>query len=408
VPLRLAGVVATVVALLLCASCTTGGTPLAHPTATTPSTQPPSPAPSPRPPSPRPSAPTPTPPAPLAPLAFDDVAFGTAESGWAVGGRSLNDTVLLASHTSDGGVTWSAPVTVTTLAAASESQGVAVRFADSQHGWVSGPGLFATADGGQSWQPAPVTGTVEPVAPAGGTAWALDYPCGNDQACAPTLIESPVATERWAPAGSQPTLPAAPATLLRVSAGSAFIFVAASLGAVQAPWFETQDGGATWRALTNPCGQSDSADVPASLDGRTIWVACGVEPSAGTELKQVFVSSDGGSTWQLRAQTADLSGPAVGTLTQGGYVSDLQMASNTLGFMALSRGGILRSADRGRTWTQVDLPGATFGDLFPSLWVLDASHAWVETGSGGNPAGWPGLLRSTDGGVTWLQVSTSQ
>ena len=342
----------------------------------------------------------------MAPLAFDDVAFGTANSGWAVGGRSLGDAVLVASHTADGGVTWSPPVTVTTLAAASESQGVAVRFADSQHGWVSGPGLFATADGGQTWQPAAVTGTVEPVAPAGGTAWALDYPCGNDQACAPTLIESPVATERWAPVGSQPTLPAAPATLLRVSASIAFI-VTNSPGGVRAPWFETQDGGATWRALTNPCG-SDFAAVPASLDGRTIWVACGVEPSAGTELKQVFVSSDGGGSWQLRAQTAGLSGPAVGTLTEGGYVGDLQVASSTLGFLALSRGGILRSADRGRTWTQVDLPGATFGDLFPSLWVLDASHAWVETGSGGYPAGWPGLLRSTDGGVTWLQVSTSQ
>jgi photosystem II stability/assembly factor-like uncharacterized protein len=324
-----------------------------------------------------------------------------------VGGHSLNDTVLLVSHTSDGGVTWSAPVTVTTLAAASESQGVAVRFADSQHGWVSGPGLFATADGGQSWQQAPVTGTVEPVAPAGGTAWALDYLCGNDQACAPTLIESPVATERWAPAGSQPTLPAAPATLLRVSASSAFIVVA-SPRAVRARWFETQDGGATWRALTNPCGQSDFADVPASLEGRTIWVACGVEPSAGTELKQVFVSSDGGGTWQLRAQTADLAGPAVGTLTQGGYVSDLQVVSSTLGFMALSRGGILRSADGGRTWSQVDLPATTFGDLSPSLWVLDASHAWVEIGSGGYPEGWPGLFRSTNGGLRWSQVSTSQ
>ena len=44
----------------------------------------------------------PTPPAPLAPLTFDDVVVGTAESGWAVGGRSLNDTVLLVSHTADG------------------------------------------------------------------------------------------------------------------------------------------------------------------------------------------------------------------------------------------------------------------------------------------------------------------
>lgn len=389
-----------VVVLLLCASCATGDTPVAHPPATTPSAQRRSPAPSPSPAAP---APTPTPPAPLAPLAFDDVAFATAESGWAVGGRSPNDTVLVVSHTSDGGVTWSAPVTVTTVAAASESQGVAVRFADSEHGWVSGPGLFATADGGQTWQQVPITGTVEPVAASSGTAWALDYPCGNDLACAPTLIESPIATESWAAAGSQPTLPAAPTALLRVSASSAFIFVAASLGAVGAPWFETQDGGATWRALTNPCGQGDSADAPASLDGRTIWVACGVEPSAGSELKQVFVSIDGGSTWQLRAQTADLSGPAVGTLTQAAYVSDLQLASSAVGFMALSRGGILRSVDGGRTWSQVDLPGTTFGELFPSLWVLDASHAWVETGSGG-----PGLFRSTDGGVTWSQVSTSQ
>lgn len=339
----------------------------------------------------------------MAPLAFDDVAFGTANSGWAVGGRSLGDAVLVASHTADGGVTWSPPVTVTTLAAASESQGVAVRFADSQHGWVSGPGLFATADGGQTWQPAAVTGTVEPVAPAGGTAWALDYPCGNDQACAPTLIESPVAPERWAPAGVQPTLPAAPATLLRVSARIAFIVTVGG----RALWFKTQDGGATWRPVTNPCG-GDLADAPASLDGRTIWVACGVEPSAGSELKQVFVSSDGGTTWQLRAQTADLSGPAVGTLTQGGYVNDLQVASESVGLMALSRGGLLRTADGGRTWSQVDLPATTFGDLVPLLWVLDASHAWVGTGSGGYPEGSPGLFRSTDGGLAWSQVSTSR
>jgi photosystem II stability/assembly factor-like uncharacterized protein len=193
-----------------------------------------------------------------------------------------------------------------------------------------------------------------------------------------------------------------------VSTTKAFIFSrdAATLKGI---WLETGDGGLSWQNLHGPCRQGDFYNAAATLDGQTIWAACGGQPAAGTELKEVYVSADGGRTWELRAATPDLPPGPVGTLTEGGYVSDLALASRTTGFLALARGGILRSSDRGRTWRAVTLPGTEFGDLSPSLWVLDSEHSWAVTGSGeGSGYAWPGLFRSTDGGSTWTQVATSR
>lgn len=73
------------------------------------------------------------------------VCFADEENGWAVGGESEGDVVIV--HTDNGGRKWqkqSSPVA---------QRMYAVSFWDARHGWAGGDGgaMLRTIDGGQSW-----------------------------------------------------------------------------------------------------------------------------------------------------------------------------------------------------------------------------------------------------------------
>lgn len=79
-----------------------------------------------------------------APQIITALQFLDTNNGWAVGfNYDGNRGSLL--HTTDGGTSWSH---ISGLDAALN----AVHFTDAQHGWVAGNGVYATSDGGASWQ----------------------------------------------------------------------------------------------------------------------------------------------------------------------------------------------------------------------------------------------------------------
>src|SRR5438552_7664217 len=82
------------------------------------------------------------------------VSWVSPKQGWMIGsapcGQATCTTVL---GTTDAGATWNkrgilgGPLTLEEPSGATE-----IRFADDQHGWAFEPALYATSDGGASWQ----------------------------------------------------------------------------------------------------------------------------------------------------------------------------------------------------------------------------------------------------------------
>jgi hypothetical protein len=133
---------------------TPGGTatasPLPTPTATLPTTR-----------NPTPSAPAfeggPVPTGFLA----SSVSFPTADLGWALGSSCATSTVGIL-ETVYGGKSWAslpAPDATLVITDRPGSQEVSrIRFSDAKNGWVYGPSLWETHDGGAHWAPSTLPG----------------------------------------------------------------------------------------------------------------------------------------------------------------------------------------------------------------------------------------------------------
>ncbi|HWD08041.1 MAG TPA: YCF48-related protein, partial [Actinomycetota bacterium] len=84
----------------------------------------------------------------------ESVTFVSANEGWVLGGACATCTAAIL-HTADGGKTWApVPAPAVPLAQAPDASngGVsAIRFANANDGWLFGPELWSTHDGGASW-----------------------------------------------------------------------------------------------------------------------------------------------------------------------------------------------------------------------------------------------------------------
>lgn len=117
--------------------------------------------------------------------------------------------------------------------------------------------------------------------------------------------------------------------------------------------YKTSNGGKTWSpvgATIDKYAVNGSFSFTSPSDG---WLLVGVQPSAGSENKYLYKTTDGGSRWSVVAQ-ARFSASQVniinGILPPTGYVTQLQFISPTQGYMALARAGIYATDDAGSTW----------------------------------------------------------
>jgi photosystem II stability/assembly factor-like uncharacterized protein len=111
--------------------------------------------------------------------------------------------------------------------------------------------------------------------------------------------------------------------------------------------------------------------------------AVGAVDIAGTAVlaygaRTVIVSTNGGQTWKRV------------TLPRRTVVRDLAFLSARLGYVVDARGGVWRTANAGKTWTQL----RSLGSLVRLIEFADARSGYAV--SGGN-----GVLRTTDGGKSW-------
>lgn len=148
--------------------------------------------------------------------------------------------------------------------------------------------------------------------------------------------------------------------------------------------FRTDDGGSTFAQL----GTIDSIDLVAidlnDPDRKTLL-------ASAHEKRDVFQSTDGGSTWTLISPNIPAS------LNNCGYplILDAQTYLMVCARFGGGEGGIIKSADGGETWQRVsDIPGI----LAPLVHSNGAIYWAVEGNSG--------LLKSTDEGESWRLISS--
>ncbi len=330
-----------------------------------------------------------------------EVAFATRRLGWAAGLHcgdpgANGRCAILGSSTADGGKTWSAAVPVGQPEYSEDSSPrIHIRFS-GLHGWVFGPGIYGTHDGGRTWRLQDQRPTLS-LESAGSSVWAVTG-CIRSQPCAPHLIESSAGSDRWNDAPTQPPASASNDAVLE-RAGATTTFLAAMNGSKtfseSTQLLVTRNSGADWTELAAPC--QDLRQL-RSLDGTLVWALCASQPGAGSQPKAVYVSLDGGRAWELRAQTSYPD--AVGSLSIGGYAMTFVVTSASTGLIGSQRGGVSLSNDQGRNWSApaADVVGGDAGLGVRQLWFVDPSHGWALGGYGSSG---PALWATSDGGHHW-------
>ncbi|NNN18642.1 MAG: hypothetical protein HKL84_02180 [Acidimicrobiaceae bacterium] len=125
--------------------------------------------------------------------------------------------------------------------------------------------------------------------------------------------------------------------------------------------FHTQDGGKTWGKIASPLNPSVISASFSFVSLKQGWLLAGSATGAGTQVKYLYETVDGGSTWSKVTQSPSPgSGPEpqpIGMLPASGFVNELQFINASQGFIQLNQGSFLETQDGGKTWNEFQLSG---------------------------------------------------
>jgi len=331
-------------------------------------------------------------------------SFVGLDTGWVLGTLSAPCAAsgcLALARTDDTGATWyrvPAPQTGTATASTGVSQ---VRFLNRVDGWIFGPELWWTSDGGQHWQQVDTGGrrvvSLEAVADRAFAVFASCpvsrplIPNGGAGDCLSYQLYSAVAgTSAWQPVPGAADGAGTGTVVLGHSTGYLLGVKGSTVTLSSGP----VSGGGAWTAVTGPClpgGAGTGAPVPAppvlaTAAADSLFAVC-TAPSAAagqtTPVKKIETSSDGGRTWHVSG-TAPIPGSAnsVAAAPGGGM---LVIATST---------GLYVSGDGGASW-QLALTGPPGG--FGYVGMTDVLQGFAIPVVPGQQ----GILFTRDGGTSW-------
>jgi hypothetical protein len=161
------------------------------------------------------------------------------------------------------------------------------------------------------------------------------------------------------------------------------------------------DGGTTWIARYTTTGQIIAVLADPNTTG-TIWAGL----SAADTLAEVLRSTDGGSTW-VPVLPASLRGGGAPSPMNAGPLAALP---GTVGFVVAGvryyhSGGVLQTTDAGASWTLAYPDTYTLLAGASAVAAGGASAATATIYAGLNVLQFGSLVRSDDGGTTWIDLS---
>lgn len=260
--------------------------------------------------------------------------------------------------------------------------------------------ILRTIDGGVNWGVAySAVGRLSNLSIVDGEAWILEDGCAqvNQPTCDWELLKSTDGGATWSripvPVRGNGQVPMSRPTV------SDAVLLADGL-------FVTRDGGITWQTRPKTPPTFEGIEETFFLTTQQGWLLVGGQPGAGSQAKELFKTTDGGMTWVHASGSLEHPGEYVpGDLSSFGYVGSVLFTSSAEGWITLGRVGILRSTDGGATWAAV--PNLA-GDPPPiDLQFTDAEHGFALDYYGYRAAiGAQGasLVTSSDGGETWQKL----
>lgn len=310
-----------------------------------------------------------------------DASFNSAQDGWGLTEEpcptpGAPGRCAVVWKTTDGGTSWTrlAQLDVLTSGAASTDVVGALRFADTEHGWLYDRDLFATFNGGKRWQRVDLGNPVVALDVAGSQAFALVGDCGSGAGnCnGPMKVaEGTVSTGRWRFAGVGADLPVTDSGSVIVNGTSVYAQVGAD--------FLARTGTERWERRTLPCPRPMAAPI---TDADGLVAAClPAIPGGPAELQ---TSSDGGRSWAV-----------VWHYNFPSSLTSLVVTASTA-VVGLDSGDVLRTTDNGMHFTNVLHAGAD-----PALQFTDADHGVLTAG----PDGGRQLFSTADGGASWRSLA---
>lgn len=225
--------------------------------------------------------------------------------------------------------------------AAPQYPNVRVQFVNAHVGWIVGPRLLQTTDGGRTWKRVRSDGY--------GTFEAESVGFGH------RLIQ-----------------------FVNADAG-----VQLDLNGI----VKTGDGGRTW-SKQFPLPKRDAPEIPA---GSLFFLT----PDVGWVVNEmVYRTIDGGQTWTQLAMTprgSEVRQRAMRVApTLADFIPALWFTDDQNGFMARLDGEVYKTTDAGKTWTRI----LAADSKLTSIFFVNGQSGWV-TGARGF------IARTVDGGVTW-------
>ncbi|MHB8452718.1 MAG: neocarzinostatin apoprotein domain-containing protein [Mycobacteriales bacterium] len=348
----------------------------------------------------------------LADASLADLSWVSGSDGWALAAQPCTTgTCARIARTSDGGADWQAlpdppahlqdgTVDCSTLACVS-----GVRFASPTVGYLYGPALLMTSNGGRSWQVLPGP-QVETLSIADGNVYRVAYDHGGCPGpCQPTLQEAAIGSTAWHTLIGQLASPDRNDTAQIVASDSNLLVAlyGSQAGPVsaQAVVYRSTDSGVSWERRTDPCsgqgatgkGEEDLTDLAASPGGFFAGL-CSPHTGSGTF---VVTSADAGGSWQRAGELPNV--PALALLSAASPTT-LCVATGGMGGGGAFTAQLLVSTDAGRHWTTA---ATDTQQLTPA-----STPAWLgfETAQVGRWIGDPHAVWTTnDGGLHWTQAA---